>query len=61
MLRRIRMDEIKVGDMVMWYEDPHSAKKVGQVFGIDGDMANIFCQKDSAVYFKPLNQLKKIQ
>ena len=55
------MNEIKVGDMVMWYESPHSAKKVGQVFGIDGDMANVFCQKDSAVYLKPLNQLKKIQ
>lgn len=53
-------DEIKVGDMVMWYEDSHT-KKTGQVFGIEGDMANIFCEKDAAVYLKPLNRLKKIK
>ena len=38
------MDDIKVGDVVVWYENPHSKRKIGEVFGIDGDKANIFCQ-----------------
>ena len=54
------MSDIKVGDMVMWYEGEHPTKKIGQVFGIEGDMANIYCEKDMSVYLKPLNRLKKI-
>ena len=52
------MDNIQVGDMVMWYEENH--KKTGQVFGIDGDIAEKKKKKDCAVYKKPLNRLKKI-
>ena len=52
------MDTIQVGDVVMWYEENH--KKTGQVFGIDGDMADVYCEKDCAVYKKPLNRLKKV-
>lgn len=54
------MSNIKVGDMVMWYEDRHSARKTGEVYGIEGNMANIFCKEDSAVYLKPLSRLQKI-
>ena len=55
------MTNIQVGDVVMWYENTHSAKRTGQVFEIVGDEASIMCYQDSSVYVKPLNQLKKIQ
>lgn len=52
------MENIQVGDVVMWYEE--NKKKIGQIFGISEDMADIYCEKECAVYKKPLNQLKKL-
>lgn len=55
------MSDIKIGDIVMWYETQHSARKTGQVYGINGDMADIYCSAESAVYKKPLSELKKVK
>ena len=54
------MSDIKIGDIVIWYET-QKEKKQGEVYGIEGDMANIFCISESAVYKKPLNKLKKVK
>lgn len=41
---------IKIGDMVFWYESGHSVRKEGQVISISLEMADVYCPKDMKVY-----------
>ena len=52
--------DIKVGDVVMWYETGHTARKQGQVISINGDNASVFCDKDSKTYIVKMSKLKKV-
>lgn len=52
--------EIKVGDIVCWFESGHTAIKKGQVLLIDGDMAQVFCDKDMKTYNVKIDSLKKV-
>ena len=51
---------IKVGDIVCWFESGQTAMKKGQVLLIDGDMAQVFCDKDRKTYIVNVNSLKKV-
>lgn len=52
--------DIKVGDIVMWYESGHSARKQGQVIGINEPNAAVFCDKESKTYTVKISSLKKV-
>ena len=58
--------DIKVGDIVMWYETGHTARKQGQVIQISvlppnaTLTAGIWCDKDSCLYNVPVKNLKKV-
>ena len=52
--------DIKVGDIVIWYETGQTARKQGQVIAINGDTATVFCDKESRSYFVKVNRLKKV-
>lgn len=51
--------EIKVGDIVYWFKNEYTAVKKGQVLMINGDIAQVFCDKDSKAYNVNVNSLKK--
>ena len=52
--------DIKIGDIVCWFESGHTAMKKGQVLIINGDVAQIFCDKDMKTYNIKINSLRKV-
>lgn len=52
--------QIKVGDMVMFFEDPRHPAKVGQVIGFVEDKCDVYVQKEMAVYRVETIKCKKI-
>ena len=58
--------DIKIGDIVIWYESGHSARKQGQVIQIsiipasEDLMACVLCEKDSCLYNIPVKNLRKV-
>lgn len=52
--------DIKVGDIVCWYETGHTARKQGQVIALNTESALVFCDKDSKTYTVKLSNLKKV-
>lgn len=51
---------IKVGDIVCWYENGHTAKKKGQVITISGEKASVLCDKEGKIYSVDIKDLKKV-
>lgn len=52
--------DIKVGDIVCWFESGQTAMKKGQVLTITNNMAQVFCDKDRKTYSVNVNSLKKV-
>ena len=52
--------DIKVGDIVCWFESGQTAMKRGQVLTINGDMAQVFCDKDMKTYNVKVTSLRKV-
>lgn len=52
--------DIKAGDMVVWFETGQTGIKEGQVIYITGDVATVFCTKESKTYKVKVEKLKKV-
>lgn len=52
--------DIKIGDIVVWFETGQIGIKKGQVIGISGDVASVFCDKESKTYKVKVEKLKKV-
>ena len=55
------MQEIKVGDVVIFYFDGNKPAHKGQVVEIIGDDLMVYCQTESEVYKVKKEKCKKIQ
>lgn len=52
--------DIKIGDIVFWYENGHTARKEGQVISISIEFADVYCSKDMKVYTVEISSLTKV-
>ena len=53
-------NEIKVGDMVVFYVDGNKPPHKGQVIGFVGDECDVYCQTEMAVYRVKTEKCRKI-
>jgi len=54
------MQEIKVGDLVIFFLKKTMPSKTGQVVFIEDDMATVYVMKEAKVYQVNISKLKKI-
>lgn len=54
------MDEIKIGDIVVFFVDGHHPAKTGQVVDIIADECDVFVTKETIVYRVKTEKCKKI-
>lgn len=52
--------EIKVGDIVFWYESGNTGKKQGQVLDIKNGIASVYCDAELKNYFVEVSRLRAI-